>query len=201
MSELDKALLAAQKAVGVLVKDARNDFGKFDYTSAESVLIQGKAILNENGLFLRIAGETAHLVGTQEYVKTEYVLTHADSGEQITCARDWPVCPGGQMNPLRAAAATNTSGLSYLLRDLLQIPRVDKDDLNHAVHDSTPRGKQAPPRMSVADLKVACKEWVARLPEERREKATNFYQQQGDVADGLEHALKMIRSQVMETEK
>lgn len=142
---LPLALLAAQREMDAIKKDATNAHGRFDYASAESVLRESKKVLNRHGLFMTGGKETAHDVCGMPHLATGYVLCHAASGEKMEFQRDWPVKPQGAQNPVRAAASVTTSGFSYMLRDILHIERAAKDDMNHESHDARPAPASRPP--------------------------------------------------------
>lgn len=125
---LCKAVLACRSAE----KDRRNEFHKYDYASSESILEEGRNALANAGVAL-IPVESS-LVGWErsagnerfELVRTFLLLD--SSGECVPIRVTWPVVPDKGRPLDKATAAADTLSLAYLLRDLLQMPRVDPSD-------------------------------------------------------------------------
>ena len=119
-------LLKAQQAIGAVGKDSRNDFGNFNYASAETIITASREVLHKYDLIVtrngwRIIREPDAL----PIVEAVYVLGHK-SGINVVCATQYPiVVKGGAMPEDNALNASLTTGLSYFLRDLLLIPRVE----------------------------------------------------------------------------
>ena len=131
-SELAKALIAAQATIRAVVHDARNEFHKYDYTSSEAIISEGKTALTAAGLALipltqelpTAAGENS----SRYEVHRSFLLVHGVSGESLTLTTAWPVHVDKGKTVDKAVASAVTTSLAYLLRDLLLMPRVDKGD-------------------------------------------------------------------------
>jgi len=122
------ALLQAQRAIGSVSKDSTNEYQKFDYTSAEHMVEEAKVVLNNNGL---IVYEKEQETKVEEsgliLVNTVFVVEHPESGESREMKRDLPSCPGKGRPEDKAVLGSGTTLLSYFLRGLLLIPRVDEE--------------------------------------------------------------------------
>ncbi len=160
---LAKSLCAAQQAAQSVSVDRENKFHHYHYASAEAILAESR-VLSANGLALIPLEET--LDGWQRdgpdrfQLVCRYLLLHT-SGESLPLLRHWPVCPDKGRPLDKATAAASTLALSYLLRDLLILPRVGRED-DVSARDDRPReqrqekpAKKAPP--------VNGKELLARL--------------------------------------
>tara|TARA_R100001510_G_scaffold32925_1_gene29401 strand:- start:4935 stop:5633 length:699 start_codon:yes stop_codon:yes gene_type:complete len=140
MKELQQALLNAQKSVSNVGKDAKNSFANYDYVSAEAMIISCRKALHKSGLsFARTNWEMRNSeIGLTVFSK--YVLTHAESGEQIEMVNEM-IVPPNQKQLDKAVLAALTTGLNYTLRDMLMIPRCENDQPEI---DTMPAPKAAP---------------------------------------------------------
>lgn len=138
---LAKALAAARDRCKAAAKDARNDFHKYDYASADNVIAVATEALEGSGLALIPAREELVAVGSTYALNRLLFLAHA-SGEFVPLETlGWPVVPDKGRPLDKAFAVALTSSLAYKLRDLLQIPRGTEDDMS--ARDD--REAQAPP--------------------------------------------------------
>jgi hypothetical protein len=148
-SDLAKALAAARDRCELAHKNARNDFHKYDYASAEEILRVAGEALKDSGLSLvdvssemRVipAGSTALHV-----LDRHFVLIHA-SGESLPKHfLGWPVIPDRGRPLDKALAAALTTTLAYVYRDLLAMPRVAKGDDVSGREDREDSSGDAPP--------------------------------------------------------
>lgn len=149
------ALAKAQRAVRRVAHDAQMNAGsiKYPYTSSEAVIEAAKDPLADNGLCLLPLEET--LDGHEESGQHRYelvckfLLIH-ESGETFPLLRHWPVCVGPGRPLDKATAAASTLCLSYLLRDLLLMPRVDQAD-EIAGRDDRPATQERPKKKAARD--------------------------------------------------
>lgn len=127
---LSAALLEAQRAVAGIGKDAHNDFGRYDYVSAEAMIAGARQALHQAGL--TFYASATQIVCEGQAVQVTYRLSHPGSGQEITYQRDWPISRDlgrGKSKPEdKAIAGALTACLSYTLRGLLLIPRVDPSE-------------------------------------------------------------------------
>ena len=144
------ALLVAQQLLPGVLKDSKNDFHKYKYVSSESMIREARAALHGAGLALSptraevITSEALVALGVPALLRAEWVLAHGESGETMPLAFDWPVVPEKGRPVDKALASARTTGLGYMLRDLLLAPRVDReDDMDWSGRDRL--GVDAPP--------------------------------------------------------
>lgn len=110
----------AQSSVSSVAKDAKNDWGKYGYTSAEEMISQcRKALLSHGLVFAR-----THWSLADDKVISHFALVHPESGETLEFGNDMLVVPS--KNPDKSILAALTTVMNYALRDLLLIPRVDE---------------------------------------------------------------------------
>lgn len=149
LPELANALVKAQAACGPVEHDAYNAHHKYDYTSAEAVIGEGKRALGAAGLALLPLRQSVN--GWERPGKAEerfelerhFVLMHV-SGQMAPIVVYWPVVPQTGRPLDKATAAAATLSLSYFLRDLLLMPRVDPDDDVSGRDDSEHKPAQKP---------------------------------------------------------
>jgi hypothetical protein len=131
LGQLGKALAAAQKKCQPVVRDSVNSYHKFRYASAESVISEGRLALADVDLALvpvRQSLDGHSREGEARYeLARRFLLVHA-SGEFLEITITWPVTVEKGMTLGRATAIASTSSLSYLIRDLLLLPRIDPQD-------------------------------------------------------------------------
>lgn len=114
--------MAQNKIVGV-GKDAKNSFANYDYVSAEMMITECRKALHKAGLLFCRRNWSMSESGT---VKSEYILSHPESGEEMLMNNEM-VVPPNQKQLDKAVLAALTTGMNYTLRDLLLIPRCEND--------------------------------------------------------------------------
>lgn len=128
MSECGKlaaALCQAQGEVGGVQKGSQNTHQRFNYTSIEEMVVATRGPLRRAGL---VVLPTAHRV-EGEVLVTEWLLAHS-SGESMPLRYDMPIVPGKGRPMDKAASASASQALNYLLRDLLLLPRGEREDID-----------------------------------------------------------------------
>ncbi len=133
---LIKALLAAQKAMPHIPKDATNPFHKSKYASLDTVLGIVRPVLNAQGIFLSqsVTSPDRNEAGQVTAITIVTILTH-ESGEKM---ETWTTMPLVKSDPQGAGGAI-TYGRRYGLQLALGVTAEDDDDGNHA---------SAPPKAS-----------------------------------------------------
>lgn len=131
IANLAAALAAAQKKCQAVVQDKKNTFHGYRYASAEAIITEAREALSDTGLSLLPLRQSIDGGGTDRYeLQRTFLLLHT-SGERMPLYVAWPVVPEKGRPLDKAAAIADTLSLSYLLRDLLLMPRIDeKDDAN-----------------------------------------------------------------------
>ncbi len=142
---LATALAAAQASADRIDKDSRNDFARFDYTSAESMMAMWTVIGETHGLSLYPAA--LNIEGG--VLRACWILEHAESEGTREIRMDWPIVEAKGKPMDKAVASARTSSLGYLIRDLLIAPRVHPtDDMDHprwSMGDKEPQKAQRQP--------------------------------------------------------
>lgn len=147
MKNIATALVKAQGIAKGVEKDARNDFHKYKYASAESMVEEGRQALTAAGLALLTLGwEPMDASGRAPRVKVRYLLVHGESGESMTLESSSPVIPEKGRPEDKAEFGALTENLGYFLRGLLLIPRVDEETTVSGRDDRT---YQPPPKAAV----------------------------------------------------
>lgn len=153
---INEALRLAQQAMPGVHHDARNQFARYDYVSAESMILHCRGALHSAGLTLSAVSSIIAVVdGVHVTPKggdamplmmmhRVWCLAH-DSGTERTYEQDWPVVVEKGRPLDKAVAGADTASLSYLLRNLLMVPRVEKGtDLNADGRDHEPPAPMQP---------------------------------------------------------
>lgn len=139
MKELTGALIAAQKAITSVGKDAKNSFANYDYVSAETMITQCRRALHGAGLVFSRTHWDMKSTDFGVTVVSKYILSHPDSGETMDLVNEM-IVPPNQKQLDKAVLAALTTGLNYSLRDLLLIPRADEPEVDN-LPEPEPRKK------------------------------------------------------------
>ncbi len=146
MKEIYKALALAHQSLLSVAKDAVNHYSKYRYTSSEAMVSRARKALLDHALVAGRSGWTySDISGTADEVaakvKSRFFLFHTESGEQLTEEVEFPAIAKKGTSLDKAVAASLTTALSYWLRDLLLIPRIDepismnsRDDRTHILN-------------------------------------------------------------------
>jgi len=141
---LATALLAAQRALPSVGKDAKNSFHHYSYVSAEAMIGACREALHGAGLTVRRAGWKYDGSPEGGIVNSTFVLTHAPTGESVSDEIAW-VCVPEKGRPIdKSLAGCLTTSLNYWLRDLLLVPREDEAEMDRR-DDRTYEPRKAAP--------------------------------------------------------
>lgn len=140
VGNLATALAAAQQKVRAVAHDAINAFHKYHYTSSEAIIEAAKTALAGSGLAVAPLEESMSDGG--DCLHCRFLLLHT-SGESLPLVRDWPIVPDRGRPLDKATASASTLALSYLLRDLLLMPRVNGED-EVSARDDRPQQSKPP---------------------------------------------------------
>lgn len=171
-ARLYAALAKAQAACRAAELDGRFDGGKvkYPYSSIDARLDVAREALGANGLALVRVGmpKLDQLTFQREVVDPQtaeirlepvpgcllleqaFALVH-ESGEVLETGFRWPVIPEDRFRPLdKALAGAHSSGLSYLVRDvLLMRSEADANEAAHAPLPPPPLSRPAPTNAQV----------------------------------------------------
>jgi hypothetical protein len=171
---LAAALVHAQRVARPVEKDAANAFHRYKYATAEAMMEEGRNALNGAALALVSTGWEIipAAAPTPCLVRVHYMLVH-ESGDYVDITADAYSIPEKGRPDDKAVAAALTYNLSYTIRGILNLPRVeegtDVDQRNDHRHDhrhAPPQARQAPPPARqpppkpVADVLA----WIAAAP-------------------------------------
>lgn len=210
MAPLFAPLFAALARAGAnataALKDSRHEHFKFQYASAESVLAEAREALHKEGLALvPLSEELGPPTPEERQVELIYLLTHADGGS-LTIRRTWPVIPDRGRPIDKALAGATTTCLAYVLRDLLLLPRLSREE-----EQEQTRGPRGPlPRPSVVPTSVVpvapapevetmreeIKSLLPQVPVEKREAVSAALAAAGTDATRLRAGLAFVRGLV-----
>jgi len=140
MKQLAGALIAAQKAIGSVSKDAKNSFANYDYVSAETMITQCRRALHGAGLVFSRTHWDMKSTDFGITVISKYLLSHPETGLVMELMNEM-IVPPNQKQLDKAVLAALTTGLNYSLRDLLLIPRADEPEVDNLPE---PQPKSAP---------------------------------------------------------
>lgn len=128
------AKLAAIQAEIHAPKNERNDFGKYNYRTAEAILEAVKPLLKAQGCLLNCTDELL-LIGDRYYIKATAVITCVEDGSQVQTtawAREEEEKKG--MDQSQVTGASSSYARKYALNGLLCIDNTPDSD---ATNDGT----------------------------------------------------------------
>lgn len=167
------ALAKAIQDVGGVAKGGTNEHHGFDYTSADQMVDHCRSALASNGLTVLTSNQTVVAgdgraigvelqlkgykkeVGCSAMLVTEYLLLHSDGGS-MPITNEMPIVPDSGRPIDKATLSASTESLSYMLRNLLLIPRGE----GVAERDDTSKGNPRAEKVIVDDV---TKKWLDKL--------------------------------------
>ena len=162
---LFSSLLAAQQDVGGIGHDKRNEFSRYDYTSSEAILTGARAPLHAHGLLpIRPTWKIERTTAEEGIVTSTFQLIHVATGETLEEEVPWPavICKGRPWD--KAIAGALTTAWNYWLRDILAIPRPDKNEMDGRDDEQyTPPPKQRPAPPALQKPPVDLSKHIAKL--------------------------------------
>lgn len=191
------ALKAAREQVVSVEKTSKNPMG-FNYTSIDKMVETCRQALHDNNLVLVCHGWTLnehHMTGT-------WTVQHTESLNSHSMMYQMPV-PTGSRSPEKTYLGYQSSGLKYMLRDLLLLPMVDEAEVCATVDKPQ---KKAPlrkaPKKSDARQKLleAVKVKTGLAGQDAVQATKTFLDESGIPSDGsatdeqLDKALDLYRS-------
>lgn len=149
---LAEGLVAAQAAARSVEKDRFHDHHRYAYASAEAMITEGRAALAAGDVALLTLGWDWHAEPTGETpgrVIIRYALIHASGETREFTSSTWVV--PGKGRPLdKAESGAITENLSYTLRGLLLLPRVDERVSVETREDGPAEQPATSPRVAAA---------------------------------------------------
>lgn len=120
------ALVEAQGEIHGMGKDSTNQFHKYQYVSAEAVVLEARKALQKAKLSVCREYEVHH---NQDHIllHSVFYITH-EKGDTLVKKSTWFIIEGNGRPLDKALAGALTSSLAYFLRDLLLIPKQEEPD-------------------------------------------------------------------------
>jgi hypothetical protein len=126
---LSAALVKAQSLVHPIGKDAWNAHHKYKYASAETMLAGAREALNAAGLALsRVAWRIVD--GEIPMLVSSFRLDHESGETRDFVDLPWPILEGNGRPFDKAMAGALTTQQAYFVRDLLQMPKEDENEID-----------------------------------------------------------------------
>ena len=136
-------LIAIQRKIKA-PKNQRNDFGNYNYRSAEDILNAVKPLLQEQALALLISDRVIQ-IGDRVYIEATVTLLDTDNNklECTALAREQPSKKG--MDSMQLTGATSSYARKYALNGLFAIDDTkDSDSTNDHGQQPQPKPKTKP---------------------------------------------------------
>lgn len=170
MKNLAEAVLRVQDDLRGISKGSTNNSQGYSYTSVEQMIATVRGPMRQHKLWLAPTAQvfeyaTGHQtapdkrgntynVGT---CRTQWMLIHAESGESLPLAIDMPAVEGPGRPMDKAASASYSQAITYLMRSVFMLPRgvdemdVDgRDDSGYGVGESRSTADKGPHPMRPA---------------------------------------------------
>ncbi len=166
MAKIYEKLAAIQAEIHA-PKTERNEFGKYNYRTAEAILEAVKPFLKEHGCLLNCTDELL-LIGDRYYIKASAIITCVEDGSAITTtayAREELDKKG--MDQSQVTGASSSYARKYALNGLLCIDNTpDSDATNTTPREEKPTAKKVP-----SQDPALWAVWVAAIAEGRPTKS------------------------------
>ena len=181
ITNLAAALLKAQKAIGIAIKNEKNPYFKSNYADLKAVIEAVKDPLNENGIsFL----QAVNVKDNSELPVIETMLLH-ESGQFINSVT--PVFCSKPNDP-QAFGSGVTYSKRYALQAILGLPTADDDGEKAMARGEKP--KTEPPKVDIAELVNSTVE--AYIQDHEKDVADGFYIVPVKVKEILREAYKKL---------
>lgn len=130
-SEIALGLWHAQQQLKAVRKASENKFHGYKYAGAEDVITSSRSVLHDQGLIvMRDSAQLDVREGGKSAVLLSTFIVASKCGQAMVHDQSFPVVPGNGRPMDKAVAAAMTTSMSYFLRDLLMIPRVDGEEVD-----------------------------------------------------------------------
>lgn len=148
-----KELINIQSGLKV-PKKQRNNFGKYNFRSAEDILESVKPLLAKEKCFLTISDELI-LVGDRYYIQATTMLTNSEGEVVQTTALAREEFEQKGMNSAQLTGSTSSYARKYALNGLFAIDDTKDDDFNNdkPVEPTVKKAPQTPPVVPTFDIK------------------------------------------------
>jgi len=151
---LESALAAAQANVKSVAHDGKNDYSRYNYTTAEAMVKASISLFGDQQLAFDRKSYEFIVKHNLLMIKSVFNLTHGSTKEISEYTGEWPVVEKKGTPMDKALAAALTSSFAYIIRDVLKIPRLDekenmdrRDDTEHKPNPHQPKPFQRPQQL------------------------------------------------------
>ena len=144
MENLVEKLLKVQKELKA-PKNQKNNFGGYNYRSAEDILEAVKPLNIENGLLLKLSDEPV-LIGEWHYIKATAIITDGEQTHEVTAYAREAENKKGQ-DPSQTTGSSSSYARKYALNGLYLIDDTkdaDTDEYQKQSKNSKQQPKQPP---------------------------------------------------------
>jgi hypothetical protein len=185
---LAAALLEAQRAIGAVAKGSTNEYDRYQYTSSDTMIAACRdALHSADLLFDREGWRIDRTVEPNELV-SKFALEYPATGERREYEVEWPIVPNQKRLTAvdKARAGALTTSIGYFLRDLLQVPRADPNEMDRR-EDRDEEPPQAKPTDASRTLQAEVAAAVGLLRDKRHVQTAGTY------LDRAGHDVKLLR--------
>jgi hypothetical protein len=156
-----KSMIKAQSSIKDIPKDAYNEYHDYMYTSAEQMLSTSRDALHKVGISVHLSN--CNLEWDNGVWIAKLVFERIHNGTAHIDQFDYPVVEGKGRPIDKAYAGAVTTGMSYYLRGLLLLPRVDaevdtRDDSDY--EPTKPKGVYKKETMDFASVLALHPSWA-----------------------------------------
>lgn len=149
VANIAKAISAVMSEIGIIGKNARNEFHKYQYAKMEDILQRLTPLMAKNGIVVFQTELDRSMFDDERAVAVRYAFTICHSSGEV-----WPErpiqtgvsrCRDSKNNfDDKALNKAHTAARKYFLLALFQIPTGGEDDADHGPYDA-PRRPERPP--------------------------------------------------------
>lgn len=154
-SKIAAGLLIAQKALEEVTKNAQNEYHDYAYTSADEMIRVSRKALHAGGLTVSMTGHDLEVLPEIQAIFTDdnippFIFLNAhfrlehESGETRDYTFQLPAIPEKGRPLDKAILGCLTTCTGYFLRDLMQIPREDSNDVDKRNDNDVQAPRRAP---------------------------------------------------------
>lgn len=188
------AILEARRALAAVAKKSYNEFHKFSYVSADTMVASCREVLHEHGL---VVTRQTQIDLERGVLSSAFTLVHPESGETLETSFPWAFVAEKGRPIDKALAGALTSSLNYYLRDLLLIPRQDENEMDRRddrgyVPPSNPPATGKPRERLTALAAIKGPKWVERVLARCSSELGRECNNMNDISD--EHVARILKA-------
>jgi hypothetical protein len=127
-TNLDKALLACQLELKAVERTEYNQADNYAYVATDKMMVTCRAVLLTHGLLVRRL--SLSISDNREWTVSVFRVTHVASGESSISEFEFGIHVDQEKGLDKCAAASATTAWREWLRDLLMLPRRDRNEMD-----------------------------------------------------------------------